>query len=200
MPKTKEQFEEIRKERQKAILHAALYLFATKGYDAATSDAISSTANCSHGLIYHYYPTKTSLIQAVFEEVVHPISRDIFQKADFGQKAKFVMIDLTESFLSALKNANDEYVWSLHLLLNLHVSSIANPLIKNIDKNRKVHDRLISIVEQGKVDGDFKNANTKEQVAALLALFKGLAHNRLTVGYKKFICPNSDIIMSMLLK
>ena len=66
--------------------------------------------------------------------------------------------------------------------------------------NKKVHNKLIQIVDKGKEEGEFREGNTKEQVAALLALFKGLAHNRLIVGYKKFICPHSDIIMSMLLK
>ena len=200
MPKTKEQFEQIRLERQKIILNAALYLFATRGYDATSSDAISATANCSHGLIYHYYPTKADLVKAVFEDVVHPIAHQIFKDVDFNQKAKFVLTDLTDAFLLALKNSNDEYVWSLHLLLNLHVNSMISPIIKDIDKNKKVHSKLIEIVEQGKAEGDFREASTKEQVATLLALYKGLVHVRLTVGYKKFICPHSDIIMSMLLK
>ena len=200
MPKTKEQFEAIRVERQKIILSSALYLFATKGYDATTSDAISSAANCSHGLIYHYYPTKADLVKAVFEDVVHPIATTIFKSVDFNQKAKFLAADLIDRFLDALKSSNDEYVWSLHLLLNLHVNSVINPIIKDIDKNKKVHMHLIRIVEKGIEEGDFKEASTKELVATLLALFKGLTHNRLTVGYKKFICPHSDIIMSMLLK
>ena len=200
MPKTREQFNAIREERQGMILNAALYLFATKGYDATTTDAVASAANCSHGLIYHYYPTKADLIQAVFKDVIHPIATNIFKEVNFNQKAKFLLTDLIEAFLVALKSSNDENVWSLHLLLNLHITSITNPLIKNIDRNRKVHNRLIELVDQGKADGDFRQGDTKEQVAALFALFKGLAHNRLIVGYKKFICPRSDIIMSMLLK
>ena len=200
MPKTKEQFEAIRQERKDAILNAALYLFATRGYDATTTDAIAATINCSHGLIYHYFPTKESLIDAVFEYEIRPISRKIFENVNFLQKAKFVLIDVVEAFLRALKSNNDEYVWALHLILNLHVTSLTNPLMKQVDRKRNVHNRLLELIERGKEEGDFKLSSTKEQGAALLALFKGLAHNRLKVGYKKFICPSSDIIMSMLLK
>ena len=200
MPKTKEQFEAIRQERKDAILNAALYLFATRGYDATTTDTIAATINCSHGLIYHYFPTKESLIDAVFEYEIRPISRKIFENVNFLQKAKFVLIDVVEAFLRALKSNNDEYVWGLHLLLNLHVTSLTNPLMKQVGRKRNVHNRLLELIERGKEEGDFKLSSTKEQSAALLALFKGLAHNRLKVGYKKFICPSSDIIMSMLLK
>ena len=200
MPKTKEQFNAIREERQKLILSAALYLFATRGYDATSTDAIAAAVNCSHGLIYHYYPTKESLIQAVFEKEVQPIADIIFKDININQKAKFVMTDLIEAILSALKNDNDEYVWALQLLLNLRLNSIVNPLIKHIDLNKKINDRFLEIIERGIQEGDFKDKNVKELAAVLIALFKGLTHNRLKIGYKKFICPHSDIIMSMLLK
>ena len=200
MPKTKEQFETIRQERQDAILNAALYLFATRGYEATTTDAIAATVNCSHGLIYHYFPTKESLIDAVFEKEISPISKAIFENVNFTQKAKFVLTDLVDSYLRALKSNNDEYAWALHLLLNLHVTSLTNPLMKQVSRKRNVHNRLLELIERGKEEGDFRPSSTKEQGAALLALFKGLASNRIKVGYKKFICPHSDIIMSMLLK
>ena len=56
------------------------------------------------------------------------------------------------------------------------------------------------MIERGKAEGDFKDSSSKEQAATLLALYKGLTLNRLNVGYKKFICPHTDIIMSILLK
>lgn len=200
MPKTREQFEQIRLERQKLILNAALFLFATKGFESTTTDEIAATANCSHGLIYHYYPSKEDLIKAVFENEIKPISKFVFENVDFNQKAKFVLTDLIDAFLLALKNKNDEYVWALHLLLNIHINSMINPQIKHLDQKGKVHDRLIEIIDKGKEEGDFNSLSTKEQVAVLMAMFKGLAHARLKVGYKKFICPHSDIIMSMLIK
>ena len=58
MPKTKEQFEQIRNERINTILESALTLFAYKGYDAVNLDEVTKEANCSHGLLYHYFKGK----------------------------------------------------------------------------------------------------------------------------------------------
>lgn len=200
MPRTKEQFEAMRIEREQAILHASLYLFATRGYDGTTADAIAAAVKCSHGLLYHYYPTKESLIKAVFDKVVHPLVSSFFNSVDYNQKAKFVLIDLTEVFLTALKSNNDEYAWSMHLLLNLHLNGVINPSIKKVEHKKKLYDHIFELIDRGKQEGDFKDLNTRETVIAMLAMFKGLAYNRIKLGYKKFICPHSDIIMSMLLK
>ena len=200
MPKSKEQFEAIRLEREQAILHASLFLFATKGYEATTADDIAAAVKCSHGLLYHYFPTKQSLIQATFDKVVHPLVSSFFNSVDYSKRAKEVIEDLNEVFFTALKSNNDEYAWSMHLLLNLHLNGVINPSMKKVERKKKLYDHIFELIERGKAEGDFKDLNTRELVITLLAMFKGLAFNRIMIGYKKFICPHSDIIMSMLLK
>lgn len=63
MPRTKEQFEEIRKESSQKILDAALEVFAKYGYHSATINMIAKTAGVSQGLMYNYFKSK--------EEVLH---------------------------------------------------------------------------------------------------------------------------------
>ena len=41
MPKSKEQFEQIRNERINQILNSALYLFVMKGYEATNLDEVT---------------------------------------------------------------------------------------------------------------------------------------------------------------
>lgn len=63
MPRTKEQYEEIRKTSKQKILNAALEVFATEGYHSATVDAIAKTAGISKGLIYNYFKGKDDVLQ-----------------------------------------------------------------------------------------------------------------------------------------
>jgi AcrR family transcriptional regulator len=63
MPRTKGQFEAIRKESRQKILDAALEVFAKQGYHSATVDAITKTAGISKGLMYNYFKSKEDVLQ-----------------------------------------------------------------------------------------------------------------------------------------
>ena len=62
MPRTKEQYEEIRKTSKQKILNAALDVFATEGYHSATVDAIAKSAGISKGLMYNYFKSKDDVL------------------------------------------------------------------------------------------------------------------------------------------
>ena len=200
MPRTSEQFQQMRNEREDSILHAGMYLFATRGYESTTADAISKIANCSHGLVFHYYPTKDELYKAVIEKMVKPIISKLIVTIDYDQKAKFMFIDSTNKFLAGLKNENDEFAWAIYLLLDMHLQGIIEPKVKNVESKKKVYDWVFEMIERGKQEGDFNELNSRELVVSILALYKGLAYNRIKVGYKKFLCPSTEVILRMVLK
>lgn len=62
MPRTKEQFEEIRKSSRQKILDAALEVFAKEGYHSSTVGKIAKTAGISQGLLYNYFKSKEELL------------------------------------------------------------------------------------------------------------------------------------------
>lgn len=69
-PKTKEQFEEVRKRSVDAIKQAALELFAHKGYHSTSISDIAKEANVSKGLMYNYFESKEALLHAIIMEAV----------------------------------------------------------------------------------------------------------------------------------
>ena len=62
MPRTKEQFKEIRKSSRKKILDAALETFAKEGYHVSTVGLIAKKAGISQGLMYNYFQSKEELL------------------------------------------------------------------------------------------------------------------------------------------
>ncbi len=62
MPRTKQQFEDIRQKSRKKILDAALEVFANQGYHLATVDAIAKNAGVSKGLMYNYFKSKEHVL------------------------------------------------------------------------------------------------------------------------------------------
>jgi AcrR family transcriptional regulator len=53
--------------RREQILKTALKLFAAQGFDATSTRQIAKEAGIAEGLIFHYFPTKASLLTALLE-------------------------------------------------------------------------------------------------------------------------------------
>lgn len=64
-PRTAKQNKEIRQERRKEILDAALELFATQGYHNTSISQIAKKAEVSKGLIYNYIEKKEDLMYEI---------------------------------------------------------------------------------------------------------------------------------------
>jgi AcrR family transcriptional regulator len=68
MPRTPVQNREIRAVTRARLLQSALELFAARGYNSTTVDAIAAAAGVSAGLMYHHFDSKPALLQAIFEQ------------------------------------------------------------------------------------------------------------------------------------
>jgi TetR/AcrR family fatty acid metabolism transcriptional regulator len=55
-------------EKRRAILHAAVRVFADKGYHGCRIADVARAANVAYGLVYHYFRNKEELLESVFAE------------------------------------------------------------------------------------------------------------------------------------
>lgn len=78
-PRSKEQSEQIRTERQAQILDAAWHVFGRKGFHSTKVSDIASQAGVSQGTIYWYFPSKDELFLSLFEQWLERLD------ATFGQ-------------------------------------------------------------------------------------------------------------------
>ncbi len=68
MPRTGEQFGEIREQKINLIMQTALELFANEGYYPTSISRIAKQAGISKGLMYNYFESKEELILAIIEK------------------------------------------------------------------------------------------------------------------------------------
>ncbi len=77
MPRTKKQYEEIRKVSKQKILDSALEVFARDGYHSSTVSSIANTAGISKGLLYNYFKSKedvlSELMLGLFDEFMEEL-------------------------------------------------------------------------------------------------------------------------------
>ncbi len=55
-------------EKRRAILHAAVRVFAEKGYHGCRIADVARAAGVAYGLVYHYFRNKDELLESVFAE------------------------------------------------------------------------------------------------------------------------------------
>ncbi len=60
----------MRSRSRKAILKAALTLFARKGYAETTTEDIAHAVGISKGLIYNYFPSKEKILEHLIDQFV----------------------------------------------------------------------------------------------------------------------------------
>lgn len=71
MPRSKEQYQEIREKTKKLIMDSALKLFAEKGFNGTSISDIAISADISKGLIYNYFESKTSIAEAIYGQIIN---------------------------------------------------------------------------------------------------------------------------------
>jgi AcrR family transcriptional regulator len=80
MPRTREQFNEIREARKRLIMRTALDLFAKEGYGHVSIASLARQAGMSKGLMYNYFESKEQLLKAILDgginEIVHYFDPD----------------------------------------------------------------------------------------------------------------------------
>jgi AcrR family transcriptional regulator len=90
---------ERREATQAAIIAAAMRLFGTAGFAAVTVDEIAAAAGVAKGAVYHHFPSKEALFEAVFERASADLasrirsqaagSRDILARLADGSRLYF---------------------------------------------------------------------------------------------------------------
>ena len=69
-PKTKEEYEKIRRKSKEAIKEVALELFARYGYHHTSISRIAKEAGVSKGLMYNYFDSKEALLESIIMDAV----------------------------------------------------------------------------------------------------------------------------------
>lgn len=67
MPRSQEQYEEIRKQKKMLIMETALELFAENGFHTTSMSRIAKKADVSKGLAYNYFQSKQDILDEILK-------------------------------------------------------------------------------------------------------------------------------------
>lgn len=107
MPRTKEQYEQIRTEKRQLIKESALKLFAEKGYDATSISEIAKKAEISKGLLYNYFASKDDLLKTIWDDLIEEFEVMIDPNND-GNVTDAEAENFIDATFEMLKNKREE--------------------------------------------------------------------------------------------
>jgi AcrR family transcriptional regulator len=176
--------EQLRQERRRQILDAALAVFSQKGFNAANVSDVAAHAGVSQGTIYWYFESK--------EELLSEALLSFFD--DFGQGMVQALVDCSTASekLRALGQAMVDFAESagglFTLFLEFWASSLRRQDVGEIWTNVLVEykDLVAGIIEEGVRSGEFRPVDAEPLVWAMMAAYDGLA------AYDTFL-PDLDL-------
>ncbi|MGV8093361.1 MAG: TetR/AcrR family transcriptional regulator [Mangrovibacterium sp.] len=150
MPRSKEQLEQLRKEKKNLIMDVALELFAKNGFHATSISEISQKAGISKGLIYTYFTSKQEILKEITDAAIGKIYKNFdLNKDGILTKEEFIFF-IRESFRIVKENL---IFWQLYTALILQPGVIdsfgkeykkydgkAQPLVQQILDFLKLND------------------------------------------------------------
>ena len=131
MPRTKEQFEEIRVKTKSEILKAGLKLFARKGYRGTSISDIAREAGISKGLAYNYFESKENLLEEILRLMAESFNfyNEIF-RAELPPCEKLkLLIDKT---IEELRNNKEMWLLYIGMLVQRDTAILTKKVLKEL--------------------------------------------------------------------
>lgn len=161
--------------RRQAILNAALEVFITKGYQAATVGDIAQQAQLSVGAIYRYFPTKADLMLTLVRERLGRAPELFARLTERVDDPWERLVRCVELFTTALRV---RHPGTGRLLLVTMAEAVQHGEIR-----QALHDRfaglvgyVAGVIAEGVARGRFRQDVDPQRVAALLlAMADGVA-------------------------
>ena len=98
-------FFDVKKDKQDAIINAALKVFALKGYKDASTDVIVKEAGISKGLLFHYFTSKQGLYDFICDYSTKYMILELTRTVKKSEKDFFSLIaQITQARIRVMKN------------------------------------------------------------------------------------------------
>lgn len=190
MATKKEQYEV----RRWQILSIALDQFIQYGYYGTSTRKIAEAAGVSSGLMFHYFPNKQALYEALVEIGCEKmvLSDD---KQDTPLKVFEKMID---SFLNLVKQ--NDFSTKMFVFMGL-VAVNSTDVSEKVAELMKAHDMLVQSVPfivKGQNLGEIRSGDPTALAATFLSCIQGIAE--ILVVRPNMVLPEKDWILDILRK
>lgn len=184
MPRTSEQFEQIKEDRKAKILNAATELFALANSSKISIDQISEKSQCSHGLIYHYFKNVDDVYNAILRnEVIRTLTKTLDVKPSLK-----ALPQIKEILFAINKTLEDDKNIPLVMVF--------------LDKKDKPNfkDTIATLVKKGQKENQVSVGDPSALADTCYYIYRGYCVNKYQNIKSNDRLPDYDIVMQLFLR
>jgi AcrR family transcriptional regulator len=157
-------------ETRSKIIEAAVKLFSTRGFNAASVGDICKEAGISKGAFYHHFESKQALFLALLDGWLQTIDTAIAASKDKTVPETFVQI--TEAFPYIFATAGE----GLPMFLEFWLQASRDDKIwqASILPYRRYHKHFTSLIKKGVDEGSFVEVDPELTARMIVSMAMGL--------------------------
>ena len=195
-PRTKQQNEQIKEDRRTQILDAALVVFARRGLAATKIGDIATQAGLSHGLVYHYFPSKEDIFTELISIADRSSSSALLQAEQMPLPPMEKLRAIAQLVLQSIWESS-ESACMFYLMAQAMMSDNTPPKAKEILAQFGTPYKVLTrIIAQGQDEGAIAPGDAGALAKVFWAMIQGLATYRL-VQPDTMALPDVDILMRL---
>jgi AcrR family transcriptional regulator len=154
MPRSQEQYEEIRQQKKQLIMDTALELFAENGFHATSMSQVAKKAGVSKGLAYNYFESK----QNILDEIINTGFDSIYSHFDLNHDGILTRDEFEHFIRNSFKAISENRkFWKLYSAIIMQ-SDLAESLMEKYgDRSQsmmKMLNQFISSMGSRDPEGD----------------------------------------------
>lgn len=178
MPRTKEQFEAMRRATREKILAAAGGLFAKKGPAGTSVQEIADLAGISIGLLYRHFQTKEELFDALVDGACEGLA-EVTAILQTDTPPKEIIEGLCAEILSDV-GANDDYNNLIMLITQaIGSGSKSEALTVLFEQDKQMLLALEQLIERGQTERVFRAGNPYDMALLFCSTLQGISQFRM---------------------
>jgi len=171
-------------DKRRAILDAAIRVFARQGFHSARVSDVAAEAGVAYGLVYHYFDSKDQMLNELFSER-WSLLLEAIRQADADLDTPQEKLKAAAGFIIESYRHNPE----LMKVIIVEVTRAANSFGRtHLPEIREAYDQIAKIVADAQEAGEFRD-DVSPDFAAML--FYGAIEQLLT-GWIFEVVPASD--------
>lgn len=178
-PRSEQQFLALREKSRDKIIEAATVLFARQGFHGTSISEIALSAKISKGLMYNYFDSKESLLDAILMKGFEGINEPMMHLKELSDPFDKLRV-IVEGTFSMVQNKQDRMYWQFIMsIMTQHevMSRMKSYLVKYMKGYMAVFESLFE---------DMHVPNPKVESFRLAAMLDGVMLHYLSVFGKSY--------------